>query len=306
VAEALDAYEADLRARSGDVANVERVRYCLPASLTGKTVSLLTARELRKWRDGMVARGLKPATADRTARSLKAALSLAAKFDPRITNARAWADGLSRLPDGERARNTILSEDQVRDLVVGAYGLSEAFGLFLETMAVTGQRQSQLFALEIADLQDGAAPRLMVPSSKKGRRRRVERRPVPIPAALAAKLRKAAAGKLASAPLFIDEDGGPLGPRWVATRFRDQLMPRLKLTGITPYALRHSSIVRQLLAGTPIRIVASLHDTSVVMIERNYSKHITDVSDVMVRRAMLDLSAPAGDTKIVPLPRGRG
>jgi hypothetical protein len=35
--------------------------------------------------------------------------------------------------------------------------------------------------------------------------------------------------------------------------------------------LRHSSIVRQLLAGVPIRIVAVKHDSSVPMIERALS-----------------------------------
>jgi len=40
---------------------------------------------------------------------------------------------------------------------------------------------------------------------------------------------------------------------------------------IIPYALRHSSIVRGLRAGLPIRLVAALHDTSVAMIERHYT-----------------------------------
>jgi hypothetical protein len=57
---------------------------------------------------------------------------------------------------------------------------------------------------------------------------------------------------------------------------------------VTIYALRHSSIVRQLLANTPIRVVATLHDTSVVMIERTYSKFINDHSDSLSRRAQLD------------------
>ena len=35
---------------------------------------------------------------------------------------------------------------------------------------------------------------------------------------------------------------------------------------VTVYALRHSSIVRMLLKNVPIRFVASLHNTSVVMI----------------------------------------
>ena len=57
------------------------------------------------------------------------------------------------------------------------------------------------------------------------------------------------------------------------------------------YALRHSSIVRQLLAGVPVRIVAAGHDTSVKMIERTYSQHITDHADAMVRGAMLSLTS---------------
>jgi hypothetical protein len=43
--------------------------------------------------------------------------------------------------------------------------------------------------------------------------------------------------------------------------------------------------VRQLLANIPIRITASLHDTSVQMIESNYSKHIGEHSDDLSRRA---------------------
>ena len=38
---------------------------------------------------------------------------------------------------------------------------------------------------------------------------------------------------------------------------------------MTAYALRHSSIIRALLAGVPVRVVAVNHDTSVTMLERN-------------------------------------
>ena len=37
---------------------------------------------------------------------------------------------------------------------------------------------------------------------------------------------------------------------------------------VTMYALRHSSIVRMLLRNVPIRLVATLHNTSVAMIEK--------------------------------------
>ena len=60
-----------------------------------------------------------------------------------------------------------------------------------------------------------------------------------------------------------------------------------------PYALRHSSIVRGLRAGLPIRLVAALHDTSVGMIERHYSRWITDGLEEMVARAIVPIVAIA-------------
>src|SRR6266702_2000356 len=60
------------------------------------------------------------------------------------------------------------------------------------------------------------------------------------------------------------------------------------------YALRHSSIVRMLLQNIPIRLVASLHNTSVAMIERNYSRFITEYSDDISRKALLQHEPPSG------------
>ena len=62
------------------------------------------------------------------------------------------------------------------------------------------------------------------------------------------------------------------------------------LAGVTSIALRHSSIIRALLAGVPIRVVAVSHDTSVAMLERTYSAYILDHSDAVSRRALLDLA----------------
>jgi hypothetical protein len=72
---------------------------------------------------------------------------------------------------------------------------------------------------------------------------------------------------------------------------------------VTLYALRHSSIVRQLLAGVPTRVVASHHDTSVVMIERTYSKYILDHSDALVRRGLLDVERPPAGDNVLTLRR---
>ena len=74
---------------------------------------------------------------------------------------------------------------------------------------------------------------------------------------------------------------------------------------MTIYALRHSSIVRQLLANVPVRIVAVNHDTSIAMIERTYSRFIADHSDVLARKALLDVSADELDEKVVPITAAR-
>jgi hypothetical protein len=68
---------------------------------------------------------------------------------------------------------------------------------------------------------------------------------------------------------------------------------------VTLYALRHSSIV-------PIRIVATLHDTSVKMIELTYSRYIASHSDEIARRALLETNsqAPAA-ANVVPLSKRR-
>ena len=70
---------------------------------------------------------------------------------------------------------------------------------------------------------------------------------------------------------------------------------------MTLYSLRHSSIVRALLAGVPIRVVAAQHDTSVPMLERTYSQHILDHSDTVARRALLDTVQPAA-SNVASLP----
>jgi len=300
VAEALADYERDLRARGGLTGNVSRVRHHLPPSLATKPVAMLTSRELQRWRDGLVE--MKPATVNRTTHILKAACNLAARHDARITNANAWRIGLASLRDSHRARNVILTDEQVRALIEAAYADDPAFGLLTETAATTGARPSQLVKLEVGDLQaDRGDPRVMMPSSRKGHAgKRVERKPVPIPASLAARLRLAAGGRDASAPLLLRADGKP----WSATS-ADHRLPfarAVACAGLKPsvtfYALRHSSIVRQILAGTPLRVVAVAHDTSTMMIERTYSRHISDHADAVLRKGLLDAGQPAADNVV--------
>jgi len=313
VAEALDRYEADLRARGSSPYNAEHPRLHLPGVILNKPVALLGATELRKWRDGLLAKGLAPGTVNRTKTGLRAALELAAAHDPRIANQRAWKVGLAALPDAHVARNVILTDDQLRRIVAAAYERDRALGVLAEVAAVTGARLSQLSRLEVGDLQaDGPEPRLLMPLSAKGRRRdkRHERRPVPITAALAALLKREAAGRPSEAPLLLRDNG----QRWGHGRrrhHRNDFRAVVEAAGLDPdvvtlSSLRHSSIVRQLVRNVPLRITASLHDTSVKMIERTYSRYIASHGDEIARRALLETNAqPPAAANVLPLSKGR-
>jgi integrase len=246
VHEALAAYTLDLRARSRNPGNANPTRFGLPPALLDKAVALLERNELLAWRNALAA-SRKPGTADRAMRMLRAALNLAAKGNPRITNAEAWRS-LEALPDTWEANNVILPDDAVLRIVEAAYALDPAYGLLIETAAVTGQRASQLLRCVVADLQDGAAPRLMVPNSRKGRNRKAERKSVPITAGLATRLEKAAAGRSALAPLLTQSDGTTPWKEIDVALFRQCAVAAGVDPTVTPYCLRHSSITRQLLA----------------------------------------------------------
>jgi site-specific recombinase XerD len=303
VAVAMRLYEADLRLRGAGAGNARRLGGHITDAFGSKYVAMLTSRDLRRWRD-MVAKKVVPATVNRTCAALKAALNLAADNDERITNRQAWETGLAAIPDAEESRNVVLPEESVRKLIVHAFEQSAAFGLLLETAAVTGARVSQLARLEAQDVQaDRADPRLMMPSSRKGRgQRKILRRPVPIPVGFAARLKELAAGKSATDLLLLKPSGQPWKNADHLRSFRRTAKAAgLDPTEVTMYALRHSNIVRQILAGVPIRVVAVNHDTSIAMLERTYSRHIGDFADALTRKGLLDISVHPLEGNVVRL-----
>jgi hypothetical protein len=134
----------------------------------------------------------------------------------------------------------------------------------------------------------------MMPTSRKGRgAKRIMRRPVPIPAGLAARLRALTTDRVPTAPLLVKPGGKP----WKKSDHSRLFRRAAKAAGLDPsevtiYALRHSNIVRQILAGVPIRVVAVNHDTSIAMLERTYSRYIGDHADALARAALLDTAEP--------------
>jgi integrase len=196
------------------------------------------------------------------------------------------------------ARNVILDDADRRTLRGAAYRDSEEVGLLIDVLAETGARPSEVVRLTAEDVQADLVdrrtgkrqPRLMMPVSRKGSGKKQARAiPVPITPELADRLRGLARPMGA---LLTRADGRP----WDATNLAHYFAGVRKGVAfnnpskVTLYALRHTSIVRQLLANVPVRVVAALHDTSVVMIERNYSKFIADHADELARAT---LPAPA-------------
>jgi Phage integrase family len=302
VSEALADYETDLGVRGASTENATRLNR-LPPSLMSKPVSMLTVKELRDWRNGLT-KSMKASSANRLCKVLKAALNLAASHDDRILNSKAWRTGLALLPEADDIEsNLVLSDEQRRALVGASYAISHEFGIYVEVHAATGARTSQISLLDVGDLHAGKEPKLMVPSSLKGKNRRTRtRKPMPITASLAQRLKATAAGRDAAEPLLLNSDG----KRWTSRGHRRLFIEAAKAArlpdGASMYCLRHTAITRALLANVPVRLVASTFDTSVAMIEKTYSKFIADHGDAQMRRALFDIDEPAAGN-VVPMVR---
>jgi Phage integrase family len=293
VTEAVDAYAADLETRGANPQNADSIRFYLKGhpALRATPVSLLKKADLKNWRDGLVINGRIKA-ANRVCRVFKAALNLAASYDERIINANAWKEGLKSLPsrdDNETStkRDLILSDDTISAIVIDAYRFKDDDrGIWFQTLAETGARESQICRLQVADLQDDRNdPRLLMPSSRKGRNRQIDRKPVPISRQLAQRLRQHAVGKRSSEPLLIK-----------LCHIEKMLREVNDSVGVgreyVPYSFRHSSIVRMLLKRVPLSVVSSHHDTSAKIIQKHYAHFINDVSDDLTRGTLVDFERP--------------
>ena len=304
----ITAYEADLAARGGGKKNATWLRARTPQHLLKKALSAMDAKDFRRWRDDLIAEGkLEPGTINRLLRaSVFACCNNQRKLDPRIRD--TWSIGWPVLPNARRERNVVISDLETRAVVRESYAISPEFGLYVEIAATTGARPSQIARLTCGDVQPD---RMMMPVSRKGAAKRtIAHKPVPLPAKLAQRLRSTAKDQPADAPLLVQEGGK--GP-WTAGAHYQKFQIAAKAAGLDPavvtfYALRHTYITSALLRGVPIRLVADVVDSSVMMLERSYSKYIAHHGDAMLRAGMLDLSAePATDNVKCPMRRrGRG
>jgi integrase len=287
-----------------------------PAPIADVALCDLSEADLLKWREALPD-SLKWATKRRLINDLKAALNAGYSGNRSklpTTLPATIKHGLSAIDvDADDAEpvareNQILTDAQVSGLISAARTIDDEQGwdgdLFrlVVVLAATGARFSQVRRLRVRDVQRDSA-RLMVPDSRKGRGGKKGSTPIPVGADVLEALLPAVTGRPKDAPLLerwrkvqvagtIRWERTGRGPWQAASeliRPWTAIRAAASLPGVIPYALRHSSIVRGIRANLPIRLVAALHDTSVVMIERHYGRWIADGLDELAARAIVPL-----------------
>lgn len=276
----------------------------------------LSESDLIAWRSALPDT-LKGATKQRLINDLKAALntsyrnnrsrlpaSLPAAIQHSLRADRGEADSEPVARDGQ-----ILSNDEVRRLIQAAREIDEERAwdgdLFrmVALLAATGARFSQIARLRVGDALNDP-PRLIVPSSWKGRGNSKPSIKCPVLPEILDALQPVMAGRASGAPLLERwrSKQVPGSIRWERaergewrsaselTRPWDAIRRRAGMKDeVVAYSLRHSSIVRALRLNQPTRLVAQQHDTSVAIIERHYGRFISDGLDELAARAAVPL-----------------
>jgi integrase len=221
---------------------------------------------------------------------------------------------------GTREAKAIPSPDEVRRLLIAMQAIDKDLALFAEVLALTGTRPSQLSRCRRDDLAT-ATGLLMIPPSRKGSggaRKASRGVPFPIGRELADRVARQLdphTGLLFHATRLVRDftlttperlAAAGVGDAWREVgriawnndRWVKRVRAAVHAAGLDPaitlYSLRHARIIRLLQNGMTLREVAALTDTSAVMIERSYSKHIaaTDVTTLRLRR-LLEAEADA-------------
>jgi integrase len=283
--------------------------HVLSAPIANIKLSSLTENDLHLWKSGLDSR-LMASSRWRTLSDLKSALNIAhLRYRNHLTD--RFGDiikfGLRRddyfvLKISRSRDRRVLDDEVIRQIVkvAEAHDVDGDVWRMILVLASTGARFSQVQRLQVRDLQCDRQ-RLMMPASRKGRDRGDDYYPVRIGADVVEALRPLTVNRPHDAPLLC---------RWKTVRLRGKPRHRARanwtsaseltrhwkgicasagITSVVPYALRHSSIVRCIRAGLPIRLVASIHDTSVMMIERHYSRYIADSMEEIAAKAIVPL-----------------
>lgn len=289
-------------------------RHLFEDELANQPLAQIKSSHLRQWRDRLRAK-LAPASLQRCCNDLRAALNevgresaamLPERFPLEIRDGFA-ASTVDRVATATRP-NVVLSDPDVRRIISASQEIDSEDGwegdlaALVLALAATGARFSQIARCRVVDVQFDTK-RLMVPVSRKGRGiKAASHTAVAIGDDVIAVLRPLVVRRRGHEALFQRwgyrragrlqwerDSRRPWEAAEISEPFR-RIVERAELSAdVTAYALRHSSIVRGLRAGLPVRLVAALHDTSSEMIEKHYSAHIVDAMTDAARLAVVPL-----------------
>ena len=299
VAQAIESYLDDLRARKGERAHRAakgRFAHHVPADLHARRVAELTDHDIRRWRNQLVPDVAdleqlrrRRDTANRVLNTLRAALNHAFKTGNKVASDHAWRR-VEPFQAVGAARKVILDPIQLQLLVDAcAPGLRE----LVIVGAQTGARLGELTNARVRDF-DPEANTLRV-EGKTGPRE------VYLAPATAMLLRRVAGYRAPDDLLLSPGDR----PYWSKNLHTKRFAAAVRQAGLDPatcfYSLRHSHISHALKQLVPVKAVADHCGTSMAIIERNYAKFIVADRRRYAELAAPELSVDGDDPRVVQL-----
>ncbi|MFC3689954.1 tyrosine-type recombinase/integrase [Aquipuribacter hungaricus] len=242
------------------------------------------------WVSGLTNSGLSGSTVRHAHRVLSMLLG-AAVLDGRIV--RNPASGV-RLPRAATSDKRFLSHEEVAALATAA---GSPFDTVVLVLAYTGLRWGELAALRVSDV-DLARGRLSVQRSMTevsgraiiGTPKNHQRRTVPVPAFLLARLDEHLQGRAAGDFAFPSRQGAVLRNGNFRSQVFDAAATSVGLDGLTPHELRHTAASLAVAAGANIKAVQRmLGHASAAMTLDVYAGLFGDDLDDLARR--LDAAA---------------
>lgn len=290
------------------------------AKLADMELSELDASTLAAWRKALSGT---TATRQRVTNDFKAALNRVA---PSASVRLAIKDGLAspkdeapehQEDDAAAVESKLLTDTETRQFLkaVGDAGDDDLYRMCM-VLASTGARFAQVRRLKVRDVQV-ARGRVMMPASHKGRVGSKTRPSVPVPVGpdVIEALMPAIKGRKPGETLLERWRHVQVGPaEWKrdrrggwqsASEMARPIRAAAEAAGLpasaSSYSFRHSSIVRALREGLPVRLVAQIHDTSIQMIERNYTRFMAHALEDMARKAIMPMVEPDRVDNVRPI-----
>ena len=262
--EYVDNLRAEGRDETAQYAEKRFIHTVYGHSIARVPLDKVRAAQIRAWRNEL---GGVNSSKNRTMAWLKAALNFAVTEDRVNASAAQQWRRVKQHKNADGRREIYLDLTQRRALLNACSGGARDM---VEAAALTGARPGELASATRSQMD--LRTEEMTFNGKTGKRR------VPLSPAALKLFKRLAKSKLPSAHLFTADDGKPWTHCGWTVPVREAAARANLPKGTVLYTLRHSWITETLLAGMATLEVSKLSGTSLLMIEKNYGKLVTDVA----------------------------